>query len=158
MTDRGDAELRVAVGRSPVTVVLLDGTRIEVEVFLHEGSDRHPGAETLLERLNNPDERFLPCYREDHEELVHLERVAYVELPGPAPEVEDMDELGADHEAVELLLTSGESLEGELIYLAPSHRRRISDLLNHPDEPFLLLVGPDRSRYLHRAAIVRVRL
>lgn len=158
MTERGDSHLRLEVERSPVTLALLDGQRLEVEVFLHRGSDRHPGAETLLDRLNDPREHFLPCRRGDREELIHLAHLAYVELAGPAPELEDMDQLGADHEEVELLLASGEVLEGELVYLAPASRRRISDLLNHPEEPFLLLAGPRASRYVHRAAVVRVRL
>lgn len=158
MTD--PSELRIQVSRQAGTVVTRQGKELALEAFLHAGSDLHPGAETLLDRLNHPAERFLPCRIGglDDGELLSLEQVAYVVPAEPAPELESMTELGAHRELTRLELVTGEVLEGELVYLAPAQRRRLSDLFNYPTEPFLLMIVDDGHRYVHRDAVVRVRL
>lgn len=151
------AELRLEMAREPVRVVTRGGAKFLAEVFVHEASDLHPGAETLLDRLNHPQERFLPCRVGDREELVHLDQLAMIEQDTEPPELAALDELNALREETEMELVTGQTLRGELVYLAPSQRSRISDLLNHPTDRFLLTHTGGVYRYVHRGAVVRVR-
>lgn len=151
------AELRLEVAREPVRVVTRGGAKFLAEVFVHQASDLHPGAETLLDRLNHPHERFLPCRVGGRDELLHLDQMAMIEQDNAPPELSALDELNAYHEEMEMELVTGQILRGELVYLAPSERSRISDLLNHPTDRFLLTVTGAVYRYVHRGAIVRVR-
>lgn len=149
--------LSVEVTRLPILLVTLGGERFEVEVFLHSGSDLHPGPETLGDRLNHPDGRFLPCECNGRVELFNRGRVAYVEHAGELPETARLDEVGAERVAAEIVLVSGETLTGELLYLLPHERRRVSDLFNRSERSFLLLTGAETTRYVNREAILRVR-
>lgn len=157
-TTEGSEELRIEVGREPVRVVTRGGAKFLAEVFVHRVSDLHPGAETLLDRLNHPQERFLPCRVAGREELLHLPQIAMIEQDGEAPELQALEELDALHVNAEVELVTGQILRGELVYLAPSQRSRISDLLNHPTDAFVLMTTGEMCRYVHRGAIVRVRL
>jgi len=150
-------ELRIEVEPASVRVVTRGALKFLAEVFLHRASDLHPGAETLLDRLNHPSERFLPCRVGGREELIHLAHVAMIELEGEAPEIARLNELNARHVPVELDLVTGQTLRGEVVYLAPSQRSRVSDLLNHPTDKFLLMTTGEISRYVHRDSVVRAR-
>jgi|GEM_PF-938577 len=150
-------ELRIEVARQPVRVVTRGGAKFLAEVFVHRASDLHPGAETLLDRLNHPQERFLPCRVAGRDELIHLAQLAMIEQDGQIPELQALDDLGALHEPAEVELVTGQTLRGDIVYLAPSQRSRISDLLNHPTDTFVLMITGEICRYVHRGAIVRVR-
>lgn len=158
-TDHGHehTELRIEVAREPVRVVTRAGAKFLAEVFVHQASDLHPGAETLLDRLNHPQDRFLPCQVGGREELLHLDQLAMIEQDTEPPELAHLDELNAFHGGMEMELVTGQVLRGEIVYLAPSERSRISDLLNHPTDRFLLTITGTVYRYVHRGAIVRVR-
>lgn len=151
-------ELAVAV--APVGVRVSDGQGrcFDAEIFLHEEGERRAGRETLEDRLNDPDGRFLPCRIDGEMQILHLDRLAWMELDGVAPEVARRQEMEARRTAVELVLTTGEHLEGDLVYLLPEARSRPSDVLNRSDAPFLVLLASDATRYVHRSAVLRVRL
>jgi len=53
-------------------------------------------------------------------------------------------------------LSTGDALSGEVVYVMPAGRPRVSDVLNAPDQQFLLLVEPGRCHYVNRKAVVRV--
>ncbi len=150
-------ELAVAVTPLAVRVTDLEGRSFRTEIFLHEESQRRAGPETLEDRLNDPDGRFLPCRIDGETQILHLDRVAWMERDGVAPEVVRRQEMQARRTPVELVLTTGERLEGDLIYLQPETRSRPSDALNRSDAPFLLLPAHDTTRYVHRTAVLRVR-
>lgn len=152
-----NSELQIEVAREPVRVVTRAGNKFLAEAYVHRASALHPGAETLLDRLNHPQERFLPCRVGGREELIHLEQVAMIEQDREPPEMIALRELGAHPEAVEIDLVTGHTLRGEVIYLAPAGRSRISDLLNHPTDTFLLMITGEMIRLVHRGAILRVR-
>jgi hypothetical protein len=155
--DTENDELRIDVAREPGRVVTRAGHKFLAEVFVHQSSDLHPGSETLLDRLNHPRERFLPCRVGGRDELLHLDQLAMIEQDDPPPELTALDELNAFHEGMEMELVTGQTLRGELVYLAPSGRSRISDLLNHPTDRFLLTITGEVYRYVHLGAVVRVR-
>lgn len=145
------------VSNLPVRLHTADGRVVEAEVFLHAvGGSGRP--ETLEDRLNDPDLRFLPCRVAGRVELVHLERVAVVEALAPLPELERLAEIGAVRQSVEVELAGGRALQGELVYSRPPGSQRVSDLLNSGNERFLLLVdGAARALYVRRDELLRVR-
>jgi hypothetical protein len=155
--DTGDPQLQLAVEPLPVRVVDVAGESFAAEVFLRLASDRHEGPETLEDRLNDPSSRFLPCRVAERTILLHLATVAYLEHDGVLPEAEHLRSIGARPHPVELVLISGEELAGDMIYLLPSERSRLSDLFNQPGPPFLLMTEGNVTRYVSRDAVSRVR-
>jgi len=121
----------------------LDGMGVEVE--------------TLADRLNDRSTSFLPAEVEGETEMLHLPWIRYVELDPGLLEIEKLDQLGAMRERVTIRLVSGDELSGEVIYILPPERRRLSDLLNAQDWRFLLLAGDDKAYYVNRDAVASVR-
>jgi hypothetical protein len=147
----------VEVHPLPVRLHTRDGGAVEVEVFLHTvGESGRP--ETLGDRLNDPHLRFLPCRVAGRVELVHLERLVFVEALAPLPELQELEEVGAVRQPVEVDLADGRSLRGTLVYSRPAGSQRVSDLLNAGNERFLLLVeAAARTLYVRRDELLRVR-
>jgi hypothetical protein len=146
----------VHVQRRAVRMVAFDGKAAEGELFL-QAFGPFGGGQTLVERLNDPAAVFLPFLARGGLELVNLSWVAYFEVAELTPELQLRLEVGACRERAELELASGETLRGELVYERPPESRRISDLLNSPEERFLLMVAGQRTLYVHRHALVRAR-
>lgn len=151
-------DLTLQVERLAASIVDRKGRTNELIFFLHTGSPHHFATETVFERLNDPETRFLPCEFEHHTELVRLSSLSYVEMHGRAPELERLEEIGAVRKRVELELDCGDTLAGELIYEAPLNADRVSDLLNSRAPRFLLLVSGERTLFIRRDAIARVHL
>jgi hypothetical protein len=147
----------VEVQPVPVRLHTVDGGTVEAEVFLHTvGESGRP--ETLGDRLNDPHLRFLPCRIAGRVELVHLDRLAYVEALAPLPELQELEEVGAARQPVEVDLAHGPALQGTLVYSRPAGSQRVSDLLNLGEERFLLLVvDAEKSLYVRRDELLRVR-
>lgn len=146
----------IEVTRLAATVVGADGARLAATFFLRTASQHHTGCETLGDRLNDPGTDFLAVETDHGIELVQLQWILYVEHEGTLPEVATRLEVGAERARVRLALTSGETLEGELCYLLPEGRNRLSDLLNTPAERFLLLLGEGVTRYVNRRGVTRL--
>lgn len=146
----------IQVQRRQARMVSFDGKESSGELFLH-ATGVFGGAQTVLERLNDPATTFVPFRSATGLELVNLRWVAYFEMEGLAPEVEQRLEVGACRERVELELVSGGTLRGDVIYERPPESRRVSDLLNSPSERFVLLVTAERTFYVHLQAVVRAR-
>lgn len=113
--------------------------------------------ETLGDRLNDADTEFLPAEIDGKTEMVRLSWIAYIEIVTAAPEVQHLEELGAQRQKVALRLATGNVLIGEVLTILPPERSRISDLLNVKDWRFLLLDAGDRVCFVHRDAIATVR-
>jgi hypothetical protein len=151
-------DLTIQVERVAASVVDKKGRTSEIVFFLHTVSRHLFATETVADRLNDPETRFLPCEVEGSIELIRLGSISYVELHGLAPEFERLQEIGAVHSNVELELDCGDSLVGELIYEAPPNADRVSDLLNSRATRFMLLVSGKRTLLVRRDAVARVRL
>jgi hypothetical protein len=143
--------------RVSTRLVSLSGATRDVDVFLGPAVHRHHETETLGERLNSR-LQFLPVADGDKVELLQLDYIADVQLEGIVPEIERLEGMGASRQSVTVHLATGDSLQGDLIYVMPNERPRVSDVLNSssPEHQFLLLVEPGRCHYVNRKAVVRV--
>jgi len=142
--------------RVTTRVISLSGDVRDVDVFLGPAVHRQYETETLGERLNAEGLRFLPVAAGEKVELLQLDYIADVQLEGLAPEVARLDDIGASRKAVTVHLSTGDMLKGDLVYVMPKERPRVSDVLNSPGNQFLLLVEAGRSHYVNRKAVVRV--
>ncbi len=151
-------DLTIQVERVAASIVDRKGRSSEIVFFLHTVSPHHFATETVADRLNDPETSFVPCEIEGHTALLRLSSLSYVEIHELAPEFERLREIGAAHTRVELELDCGDSLAGELLYEAPLNHARVSDLLNSRATRFLLLASGDRTLFVRRDAVARVRL
>ena len=151
-------DLTIQVERVAASIVDGKGRSGEIVLFVHTVSPHLFATETVADRLNDPDSRFLPAEVDGRTELVRLDSLSYVEVHGLAPETQRLEEIGAVHTKVELELDCGDRLDGELVYEAPPTTGRVSDLLNSRSSRFLLLASGDRTLFVRRDAIARVRL
>ncbi|HEY9420767.1 MAG TPA: hypothetical protein VIW92_05085, partial [Thermoanaerobaculia bacterium] len=108
------------------------------------------------DRLNDPSINFLPCKIDDRTELLNLSMISHVRAFGALPEIEAKEQLGAIRQPARVTMESGYTFPGEFIYIQPSARARLSDLLNFSTERFLLFLTPTAPLYLHRDAITRL--
>lgn len=151
-------DLTIQVERVAASIVDNEGRASEIVFFLHTVSPHLFATETVADRLNDPATEFLPCEIGGRTELVRLGSISHVEIHGLAPEIERLQEIGAVHNDVELELECGDSLAGELLYEAPPTTDRVSDLLNSRATRFLLLASGNRTLFVRRDGIARVRL
>lgn len=150
------SEYALEVCRRPARLAGFDGSAAEALLFLRAASPRGPRSETVLERLNDLDGDFLPCELDGEMVLVNLSWIAYVEVD-TGPGDEQTAERGLRRAPVAIDLVSGETLDGELVYVAHPGRARVSDVLNAASERFVRLAAPGCERYVRRAAILRAR-
>lgn len=149
----------IAATLLPVRLVFQWGEAVAGCLHLRDTHSPSGEREGLGARLNEPGAAFLPFSPAGpgrSVELVHRTAVAYVEHAGWLPEVANLRDLGAAVHPVEVELTTGESLQGDLLAVAPPDRSRLSDLLNRGDL-FLPLVDGGRTLFVHHDAIARVR-
>jgi hypothetical protein len=151
-------DLTIQVERVKASVVDRKGRSSDLTFFLHTVSPHLFAAETVADRLNDPEAVFLPCETGGRTELIRLSSLSYVEIHGLAPEIERLRETGAIRAKVELELDCGDSLTGELVYEAPPTTSRVSDLLNSRATRFLFLSAGERTLFVRRDAVARVRL
>ena len=151
-------DLTIQVERVAASVVDRQGRTHERVFFLHTVSPHLFATETVADRLNDPDTRFLPSEVDGRTELIRLSSLSYVEVHGLAPEIGRLEEIGAARTPVELELDCGISLAGELVYEAPPTTNRVSDLLNARATRFLLLATGERTLFVRRDAVSRVRV
>jgi|SRR6185295_15535602 len=147
---------RLGVAGIAAEVILWNGESVSTSFYLRLASSQGLGRETLGERLNDPETRFLPCKIEDRVELLSLKWISYVRVPDMLPEVRQLHELGAVRQRARVMVQSGYVLDGEFLYMLPTSRSRLSDLLNESNERFLLFLAPAAALYINRDTIVRV--
>ncbi len=151
-------DLEIKVDRLPAHLVELDGSSCEVEFFLHPFGPHSLRHESVGDRLNDRSSRFLPCQIEGFTWLVRVDAIAYVRFPEPPPELALLEEVGASHARVDVLLGSGEHLRGELVFEARSVNARVSDFLNTDPPRFLLVRTQQGVFYVNRNAVSRIRV
>jgi hypothetical protein len=135
-----------------------NGEPLEATFYLRPGDGSGDKVwESLRERLNDLQARFLACRIGGHLELLNVDAVACVEVEGTLPEVDQEVTVGALRLPAMVSLRSGQSFAGEFLAILPPERSRLSDLLSSPRERFLLFVDPFKARYIQREAIDRVR-
>ena len=142
----------------PTRLMDVRGEAINGLMFLHTVSDHGHQPETVRDRLNDPDSRFLPIQIDGKIELVQLAKVAYFEVRGNLPEIDALKAVGATVSGVTLLLTTGEELSGRLQYEARPGSNRVLDLLNSKDSRFLVLLDDERVLFVSRDSILRAKV
>lgn len=147
---------RVAVSDFSAFMLLLNGDCFEASFYLRLSSAYGYGKETLGERLNDPDTRFLACKVQEEVQLVHLSSIDFIQVQGALPEAEYREHVGASRQPATVTLRTGETMRGEFLSILPPNRSRVSDLLNSPDERFLLFFTEGMTLFVNRDSILRV--
>jgi hypothetical protein len=147
---------KLGVAGVAAEVVLWSGESVAASFYLRLASASGSGRETLGERLNDRETRFIPCKIGDRVELLNLDWISYLRVSGPLVDIGRREELGAVRHKAQLTMQSGYVLQGELLYVLPAARSRVSDLLNDAGDRFLLFLAPAAAMYVNRSAIVRV--
>ena len=126
--DRND-DFRTPVRRLAATLIFSNGTRSEAVLFCQPGED--------LAHLLTAPEPFLPIELEGKVRLVARKTLAVL----TAPVEYDFEEEGTltRRRTVNIRLTSGYEVEGELAYTPRPGRPRVLDFLNEPDATLRLL-------------------
>ena len=148
----------IDVNRAQIRQKTLKGENIEGAFLVHTVGHADYRPETVGDRLNDPQTRFLPCDVGGERQLVRLSSISYVAMTEPTPEVEDLEAVGAIRASAELWLRSGDRLAGDLLYEAERGEERISDMLNRSRSRFLVLVDQETTYFVHCDAIDRVKL
>lgn len=120
-----DSAFAVPVARLPATLILLDGSRSEVQLSFVLGS--------AIEDLFEPGDPFLPVHVGGGVRIYARAALACISVPE--------DELQSDGlvrhaRKVRVQLRSGAALEGELRYVMVEGQARVTDVLNEPARSF----------------------
>lgn len=154
---RPEVDLAVPVQSATFIFRTVDGKSFEGTLSLHLNAENHPGAETVLDRLNDPN-LFLPLRVPGDLPVVFLNKIHIVRVDASLEEGTPADPEHAaetNTQPIKVQLVNGEQLQGTVRIEGPSGRRRLSDFLN-TQPSFLPLVGPERLHLLHKRFIVRI--
>jgi hypothetical protein len=135
----------------PVRLLLDDGRRLHGDLFVAtvDGSD----FESLVRRLNDPEEDFVPLAVGDDRFLLQKAGIVSVEIDQAAPTEEQP---GVRFVTARLTLMGGTALLGRLRVEMPPERSRVLDYLNAGPR-FIPLWSPSGIILVQRRAIVSVR-
>lgn len=148
----------IEVMRTPIRLKTLNGEEIDATVFVHPVGHADYRPESVGDRLNDPDTRFLPCEIDGEKQLVRLSSISYAVMTEPVPEVTSLETVGATHSQVELCLKSKDRLRGDLLYEAKRGEERVSDMLNRSECRFLVLTDGQTTYFVLRDGVDRVKL
>lgn len=147
-------------------VILSDGSRRQITVFLSERAEHHSGPERPSDLLNG-DDSFVPVsFPESGFALLRTTSVMVMtvdvedELVGTA-EAEDVIGSGPGPDGVErhdvrIGLDDGSEVRGAITYLMPPGERRLQDYLNQAPT-FVRLREGDRVKIVNTDRVVRVQ-
>ena len=154
---RPAVDLAVPVRSATFIFRTVDGMSFEGTLSLHLNAEKHQGAETVLDRLNDPN-LFLPLRVPGDHPVVFLNKIQIVRVDVSHEEGAPIDPDHADEtniQPIKVRLINGEKLEGIVRIDGPRGRRRLSDFLN-AQPAFLPLVGPELVHLLHKRYIGRI--
>lgn len=141
------AELRVPTLPVQVTLILVNGRRETVMLYLAAGSPTHEGPESLEEFLNRVG-AFLPV-RLSTGDSAMIARDALLEVVG-ARDTAPTAAVGLPNvDIVRLQLREGPEIEGVVRHVDPDSRSRLSDHFNGPDRFFTVESG-DEIHYVNK--------
>jgi hypothetical protein len=130
------------------------------ELFLSEVAESRAGPERVSDLLNRKS-RFVPVKDSAQGHVVvSTKAVLSVSVPAEA----EFDDLGAEDLAadmsvtteIEVILTSGQVLNGTLVYLQPRGQQRLQDFLNAAP-PFIAIRQGTQAHVINTEAITSVR-
>jgi len=135
-------------------MALDDGRTLECEIYTAT-SGTGGGPQSVLERLNDGGEEFIPVALGEDRYLLNKSGIVSVEIDGS----EDSGEVDADagrHVPVRLSLTGGMSMLGRFHIVMPPQQSRVIDYLNQAPR-FTALLGENKVTFVQRSYIVTVR-
>lgn len=136
------SEYRIDKVRHRVAITLVNGHRIDGDIFLQSSTRFRPGPEGPLDALNG-DERFLAVALPSGEAvLVQKAHVALVAVD--LPREDDAVDPGVVGMHVELTLTDGSAWTGSIFPAVRLDRPRLVDFLNDTPLHFVALFAPDQ--------------
>jgi hypothetical protein len=154
---RPAVDLAVPMQSATSIIWTVDGKSFEATLSLHLNAEKHEGAETVLDRLNDPN-LFLPLRVSSYLPVVLLNKIQIVRVDVSREEVAPVDPVHmaeTNIEPIKVHLINGEQLQGTVRIDGPRGRRRLSDFLN-TQPAFLPLVGPELLHLLHKRFIARI--
>lgn len=139
---------------------------VPVIVELHDRSERRGtfyaavsgpggGPARLIDRLNDPDERFLPLTDSDRGWLLNKEWIVRIAVAADHQAFEMEADAGTRHVEVRFDMAVGPALEGALAYNLPPDRRRLLDYMNMGAR-FILLQHDGGTSLVNRRFIAQV--
>lgn len=151
----GDSHRVVPRRRIAAIVHMTDGSTIKGDLYATASEDPQD-AEPMLERLNDPNERYLPLAGEDRHYLLNKTSVRFVELARPESSADPVAAARARTFRVVVTLDSGESIGGLLESSAGEVRHRTLDELNGRPRGFLRIVKGAGVAYVNHDHVVSV--
>ena len=143
--------MRVAKRRVSVQVQLSNGLRHEGHLYVDQYC-RNGNPATVIDRLNDPLEDYLPLATEDTHILINKDALVTVELD--ADEVNMPDVEGTSRLRMHLLLSNGVTVAGEIhAVLSPAHSR-VLDYLNSTSDRYIALNADGGSILVNRKRIL----
>ncbi len=150
-------DLTVPMQSATIIIWTVDGKSFEATLSLHLNAEKHEGAETVLDRLNDPN-LFLPLRVSGDLPVVLWNKIQIVRVDVSREEEAPVDPVHmaeTNIEPIKVHLINGEQLQGTVRIDGPRGRRRLSDFLN-TQPAFLPLVGPELLHLLHMRFIARI--
>jgi hypothetical protein len=143
---RSQAILRMPIDMVDAVMILHDGVRSEVMLFI-------PPSEDISQLITEGNE-FIPVVMRGVEHLVARTAIACCGVPpARAPKLDE--DLAALVQAVKVTLRSGAVVEGELRWIAPPGHQRTTDCLNS-NASYLVVYTPETSYIVVKAHIAMV--
>ncbi|HET7501719.1 MAG TPA: hypothetical protein VFK02_11965 [Kofleriaceae bacterium] len=135
---RSQAILRLPVDNVLATLILHDGERSDVLLFIPPGE--------RVEQLVSPGDPFVPMIKNARFCLVARPAIAALGVPA-GEEPADDSALPLEHQRARVRLRSGQALEGELRWTGPEGRKRTADYANDPAAFLVVHAGEPRMTY-----------
>jgi hypothetical protein len=147
------SEFRVEKRREAAELTLVTGATLSGFFFLAGGSQLHTGPERVGDVMNF-EAGFFPFDSGTGTTLINRAHVLKVTLPARMIEAQlDAGYDVATRRTVKMLLTTGESITGNVVIFRPSPYNRLSDYA-HIDERFRYVELPERTILINSAHIV----
>lgn len=147
------SEFRVEKRREAAELTLVTGASLSGFFFLAGSSQLHTGPERVGD-LMNFEPGFFPFESGTTTSLINRAHVLKVMLPARMIEAQlDAGYDVATRRTVKMLLTTGESITGNVVIFRPSPHNRLSDYA-HSDERFRYVELPERTILINSAHIV----
>lgn len=146
----GTMDYRVPKAELAVQLAVAGAEPANYIVYLSPFSDRHDGAESVDEYLNDS-RLFLPVSRDGVHQIVSKDQMIWVRIPTPEGRADER--MAATQKRAVLEMNDGTRLEGELRIDRPDYQSRISDVLNDAKERFVRLDRDGAAYFLNKSYI-----
>ena len=147
--------LKLPTAAVAVELALADGAIVPGQLFVPERARRGRALALELAELLDAGAAFVPAKDAGGHVVLYAKRaLVYVKID--LPEIEEDDVLYDQRHDVEVVLSQGPTLIGQILYTSPSDRLRVIDHLNQPSA-FLRLWTATSLYVIGKPHVLRVR-